>query len=370
MSDRENNGRQVVPNEGRMSRAPSSTSEAAEWFLANREELDSRQREDFTRWLRASPQHMEEYLAVSVIAVELSSICVDDRPVEEIERSARGESDSGRVTVLRPPQPRRSVKPRWLAIAATVLVVAGGAVAVLQMRNPPTAVTMSAAAPVLRLETRHGEQLDRRLDDGSVVHLNTDSAVTIRYEKLQRFVLLTRGQADFEVAHDPARPFSVVAGSLEVIARGTNFDVRIMRDATVVTVVNGRVAVAPAPRQTQQGTQSAAAPAQLALELGAGQQARAAGDNWPPQVASVDPRQATAWLHRQIAFDAEPLAVVAAEFNRYSGKPIVIETASVGALRISGVFSTDDMDAFVAFLRSLKGVRVEVTDTRIRVFGS
>jgi transmembrane sensor len=366
MSDRENNGR---PNESWLSRAPGSTSEAAQWFLANRDELDAGQREAFTRWLRASPRHMEEYLAVSVIAVELSSICVDDRPVEEIERSARGESDSGRVTALRPPRPRRNVKPRWLAIAATVLVVAGGAVAVLQTRNPPTAVTMSEAAPVLRLETRHGEQLDRRLVDGSVVHLNTDSAVSIRYEKLQRFVLLSRGQADFEVAHDLARPFRVVAGSLQVIARGTNFDVRLMQDATVVTVVNGRVAVAPAPRQTQQGTQAAAAPRSV-LELGAGQQALAAGDSWPPQVASVDPRQSTAWLHRQIAFDAEPLAVVAAEFNRYSAKPIVIETASVGTLRISGVFSTDDTDAFVAFLRSLKGVRVEVTDTRISVFGS
>src|SRR5215469_5420632 len=358
MTDRENSGRQVLANE------------AAEWFLANRDELDARQREAFTSWLRASPQHMEEYLAVTVMAVELSSICVDDRPVEEIERSARGATDSGRVAVLRPPQLRRSVRSRWLALAASLLVVTGGAVALLLMRNSPTAVPLSAAAPVLRLETRHGEQVDHRLDDGSVVHLNTDSAVSIRYEKLQRFVLLTRGQADFEVAHDPARPFRVVAGSLEVIARGTNFDVRLMQDATVVTVVNGRVVVEPAPRLTQRGTQSAPAAARSSLELGAGQQARAAGDSWPPQVASVDPRQSTAWLHRQIAFDAEPLTVVAAEFNRYSAKPIVIETASVGTLRISGVFSTDDTDAFVAFLRSLKGVRVEVTDTRIRVFAS
>jgi transmembrane sensor len=358
MSDTENSERQVLANE------------AAEWFLANRDGLDTRQREAFTHWLRASPRHMEEYLAVTMIASELSSISVDDRPVEEIERSARSETDSGRVAVLRPPQPRRTVKPSWLALAASVLIVAGGAVTVLLMRNSPTAVPMSAAEPVLRLETRHGEQMDRRLDDGSVVHLNVDSAVSIRYEKLQRFVLLTRGQADFEVAHDPARPFRVVAGSLEVIARGTNFDVLLMQDATVVTVVNGRVAVEPAPRQTRQRMQSASAAARPSLELGAGQQARAVGDSWPPQVASVDPRQSTAWLHRQIAFDAEPLAVVAAEFNRYSAKPIVIETASVGTLRVSGVFSTDDTDAFVAFLRSLKGVRVEVTDTRIRVFGS
>ena len=55
------------------------------------------------------------------------------------------------------------------------------------------------------------------------------------------------------------------------------------------------------------------------------------------------------------------------ELNRYSAKPIEIVTADLRTLRISGVFATDDIDAFVAFLRSLKGVRVEVTPTTIRV---
>jgi transmembrane sensor len=59
---------------------------------------------------------------------------------------------------------------------------------------------------------------------------------------------------------------------------------------------------------------------------------------------------------------------VAAEYNRYSAKPIEIATPALRGLEISGVFATDDTEAFIAFLRSLKGVRVEVTETRIRVF--
>jgi transmembrane sensor len=70
----------------------------------------------------------------------------------------------------------------------------------------------------------------------------------------------------------------------------------------------------------------------------------------------------------QIAFDHEPLEKVAAEFNRYSPKPIEIATPGLQKLEIRGVFTTDDPDAFIAFLRSLKGVRVEVTETRIRVW--
>jgi transmembrane sensor len=66
-------------------------------------------------------------------------------------------------------------------------------------------------------------------------------------------------------------------------------------------------------------------------------------------------------------FDQEPLERVAAEFNRYSPTPIEIVTPTLRDLQISGVFATDDTEAFIAFLRSLKGVRVEVTATRIRV---
>ena len=75
----------------------------------------------------------------------------------------------------------------------------------------------------------------------------------------------------------------------------------------------------------------------------------------------------TAWLRGEIMFENEPLERVAAEFNRYAPKPIEIATPALRSLQISGVFATDDTDAFIAFLRSLKGVRVEITATRIRV---
>ncbi len=70
---------------------------------------------------------------------------------------------------------------------------------------------------------------------------------------------------------------------------------------------------------------------------------------------------------REIVFDHEPLAAVAAEFNRYAAAPIEIETPTLRDRPISGVFAADDAESFVAFLRSLEGVRVEVTPTRIRV---
>ena len=103
------------------------------------------------------------------------------------------------------------------------------------------------------------------------------------------------------------------------------------------------------------------------VQLVAGQQIRVAEDGWPAMVTTIDTRHATAWLRRQIVFEQEPLERVATEFNRYGPKPIEIVTPALQSLQISGVFATDDTQAFIAFLRSLKGVRVEETATRIRV---
>ncbi len=99
---------------------------------------------------------------------------------------------------------------------------------------------------------------------------------------------------------------------------------------------------------------------------------RPADPHAPGRVAAghavvVDAQRATAWLHREIVFDHEPLEQVAAEYNRYPSKPIEIATPALQKLQISGVFATDDPEAFIAFLRSLKGVRVEETATRFRV---
>jgi transmembrane sensor len=197
-----------------------------------------------------------------------------------------------------------------------------------------------------------------------VLHLNTDSAVTVRYSTTERLITLTSGQAVFEVAHEPSRPFRVLAGSAQVVAVGTRFDVRLTPEATLVTVVEGRVAVGLSPASAGQ-TLDHNSPA--TIEVGADQQVRVAATEWPARAVVVDAELTTSWLRREIVFDHEPLERVAAEFNRYAPKPIEITTPALKSLQISGVFATDDPDAFIAFLRSLKGVRVEVTEKQIRV---
>src|SRR5262249_29758454 len=146
---------------------------------------------------------------------------------------------------------------------------------------------------------------------------------------------------------------------------GTKFDVRLKDNSTLVTVAEGRITVGLSA-SAESGSPNQGYTRQL-VQVNAGQQLTVADEEWPATPVTVDAQRTTAWLHRQIMLENEPLERVASEFNRYAQKPIEIATPALRNLKVSGVFATDNTSAFIAFLRSLKGVHVEVTATQIRV---
>src|SRR5208283_4546504 len=223
--------------------------QAAEWFAASDEApLDERSSAAFTAWLKTSPVHVEEFLGVSAIARDLKEVRHDPEfSVEAVLARARAEDDAAAQL----PRPRsqaavRGPTRRWLTAAASIAACAVLSLCLFLAWNsrPIEHLPAPTGVTALHFETRHGEQLNRRLADHSVVHLDTDSAVTIQYGRNERLVTLTSGQADFEVVHEADRPFRVIAGSAEVVDLGTQFDVRLEHGSTLVTVVEGRVAVA------------------------------------------------------------------------------------------------------------------------------
>lgn len=333
--------------------------QAAEWFIANHSgSLTEKEGAEFLTWLRDSPAHVREYLGVARIAHRLpAAVGKPQVPLETFLAQAANA-----------PAPR-SIRPikdipvrRWQTAAVIMAVFAAvglGLFSLLELRS----TTHVPAPTTLHFETRHGEQQTHHLADNSVLHLNTDTAVTIRYTKTERLVVVSSGEADFEVAHEPGRAFRVFAGAAQLVDLGTQFDVRLEQDSTVVTVVEGQLRVGPSP-MLQSSTSSGQGGF---VQLSANQQIRVIKGEWPPAAATVDAQRATAWLHRQIMFEHEPLQRVATEINRYAPKPIEIVTPELRDLEISGTFSTDDSQEFIAFLRTLEGVQVEVTATRIRV---
>jgi transmembrane sensor len=351
----------VIPNDQEIRFA--ITQRAAEWFMAHRAGLlDESQRAAFLAWLKASPVHIEEYLGITAMERALSSAA--DNPevlLEDLLEQTRAEREVtalGSPFTTSDPLPRPQADRRWFRMATAMGL--GVAIACwLGWWGMSVSVGVDTSKSY---STAHGIQRTWQLEDGSVLHLNTDSAVTVRYSARERYLDLDRGQALFEVAKDAHRPFRVAAGKIEVVAIGTEFDVYRQGNTTAITVIDGVVSVAA----RQSSLKDSGKPELRSLRVARGQQALVEADVVPlgPSLANI--RETEAWMQRQIVFDRRALGQVAAEFNRYTNTPFVIEDAALQQLAVSGVFAADDPASFADFLASLEGVRVVRLPDQIR----
>jgi len=346
--------------------------EAADWLIASRAGLDDVQQDVFNEWLKI-PENAEEYLEAEQLAQDLRESVDPDLDIAALIERARADVDEDDDdTKVRPIPVRAWRTPRPAARGSWVYLAAAAAVAAIILSIPWLSPSHTTPTPIVEqittthFATRHGEQSTQRLADGTQLRLDTDTSVTVRFSSTVRRVEVESGQVNFAVAHDAIRPFRVMAGSAEIVDVGTTFDVYLRPDSTVVTVVEGRVKVSLAP--PGRGGLAGVLGIADSTEVAAGQQLRVAEGRLPSSAVQVDTDTAIAWQRGQIAFHQEPLGDVVAQFNRYAATPIEIDTPTLRELRISGVFANNDTESFVAFLRTLKGVQVDVTPTRIRIF--
>ena len=326
-----------------------SAEQAAAWFVTNASGFPgNRARRQFVAWLKSSPGHVEEYLAVATIASELpaAAALVEESlrgvPVPAIivgERSTLSVAAAAIAHWWSNPGGASAARLRvGVASACALLVVAVAVGALWVHRAAQQAVPLS-------YRTAHGQQGAWGLADGSSIRLNTDAAVTVSFTPTERLVQLTRGQAYFEVAHEPRRPFRVAVNGMQVTAVGTRFDVYRREDRALVTVVEGRVTVS-SPNQPQGQT------------LGAGQRILIGqGVAAVPELADLG--QTEAWLHRQVIFRGRPLGEVVDEFNRYALTHIEITDPLARAITVSGVFDAYDTESFLAFVATIDGLMVQ-----------
>jgi transmembrane sensor len=181
--------------------------------------------------------------------------------------------------------------------------------------------------------TAVGEVRRLQLEDGSVVTLNTNTALKVAYGPQGRAVRLDRGEAFFEVAHDPARPFVVdsPAGSARVL--GTAFDVRLAANRARVDVVRGAVGVSDARSGDH---------AVLRAGQGAWLEGRAVREE-----ALGDPATTATWRQGRLVFYRQPLSEVVAEIGRYRGGVVHVRGQALRDRPVSGVFDITKPDVAI-----------------------
>lgn len=204
------------------------------------------------------------------------------------------------------------------------------------------------------------------MPDGSTVILNTDTALRVELTKRERRITLERGEAFFEVAKDPDRPFVVQVGKRDVIAVGTQFSVRreggdlevVVTDGTVRLQANHLTKPAGAP-----GADTATADKEF-LPAGTVAQAGESG----VLVQQETPAQAAvrlSWRQGVLVFHETTLDDAIADFNRYNVRQVVIADPTVATFRIAGRFRATNVDAFVRLLERGYPIRVEQKGDRL-----
>lgn len=186
-----------------------------------------------------------------------------------------------------------------------------------------------------------GETKLLTLEDGSRVELDARSAVAIHYGDGQRRLALLSGEAWFEVAPDPLRPFVVEAAGGTATALGTAFDVAVEKSGARVTVARHRVAVASGGKNAivEEGQQSAF------VENAATQPSK-----------PVDVERATAWRRGRLIFENRPLGEVVEALGRYHRGYVYFLDTALRARSVSGVFRTDDPLAALDEIESALGL--------------
>ena len=322
-------------NTARDRSADAIAEEAADWVVRlGSNDASAEERLEFVAWLKCSPLHLSAYLGVERTWAALGKVDMSRR-IDVTALLAEPDSNvvqlGGRFSRSRVPTRRRTM---MRALAACALLACAGLIWFqLQLTN--------------RYTTGIGEQRTLRLSDGSTIVLNTDTAVRVSFTDAVREVRLLRGEALFNVAKNRSRPFWV--RSHDVIARavGTSFVVRSKPSETVVTVIEGEVAVADYAQI------KVAAPTIVpdpAVHVTAGTRADVSGGNKVRTVRVANPAAVTSWRSGRLIFDGEPLAEVVAEFNRYNQVQLVLETSQLSQERISGVFDADQPLALARFL--------------------
>lgn len=290
--------------------------EAADWVLRHRDsELDPETVQAFHRWLDSDPDNRRAYDAAQTLLGDAKSAISSDPDLNDMD--------------LKPTSLAKPVVQFLLA-----LFVMGGLFLYFDgpMRLQADVIAGVSELPVIELE------------DGSTVQMNASSAIAFDFSDNARAVRLLRGQALFEVAPDPSRPFSVEAGNTIVTALGTAFDIRRGKTETEVTVTQHAVSV-----DIENADQ--------AIRLEEGQQIDVDSDGGRGEIVEVDANAVLGWRRGVLVLDNAPLSLVAEELERRFRGRIVFAGDGLPERRISGTIAIADTSAALDFLDQALGVK-------------
>lgn len=306
---------------------------AADW--ATRRDLGGlspAEEAEFQNWLAADRRHLGAYGRAEAVLSRL----------ERLNVTAQGPSEDAQPSGLN----RRR------------LILAGG-VAASVAATIGVALRMPGSVPESTFSTAIGQIRQVVLADGSVIFLNTDTKIRVRFTEQVRDISLLQGEAQFDVAKNKKRPFIVSAGDTRVRAVGTSFTVSMLPKRPIQVLVKEGV------------VELQRAGAATAIPVRAGANIQAIAPIGAPIVTVAVPEEKLvrdlAWQRGRIALDNQSLEGAADEFARYNEVRIVVAPA-VSDKTITGLFASNDPVAFAKAAAAVLKLKVEVRGSEVWLF--
>lgn len=309
---------------------------ATEWLVRlDAEEVEESTRAAFFAWLGASEVHQQAY-------IDMEKMWGDLAVVERLGQQAL-EARGGWFSWLQRP----------LGALAGLLAVGVGLLLSLQLLGPTQQQYVTAT----------GQRAEFLLDDGSRLHINTDSEVLVSLQHEQRLLELTRGEAYFDVAPDPDRPLVVQTAGGLVRVLGTRFNIRRDVSGSTITVEEGLVAVVPDSRREQVFEPMFEAD----VTLSAAQQTILSVDQSIAAPVAVDSEAALAWREGRLVYDGVPLERVIADINRYFPGTIKLDDPSLADMEVVGMLNLQNRSATLAALEATFNVQAVQVSNQLTV---
>jgi transmembrane sensor len=312
---------------------------AAEWVVRSSAGLSMEEQAAFSDWLAAEPRHLGAYARAEAILAHLDRIGGAGADVLR-----RGDASS--LSVAKPRITKRQ------AILGGSSLVAGFAAAGGAFVWLPKLIYQEGYSTDL------GETKKVVLSDGSLLTLNTASKVVVHYSREERRVVLTEGEALFDVVKNKSRPFIVSAGDTQVRAVGTSFTVEQLPQGPVRVLVSEGVVEVKRPQVPE------AAPVRLSENTIAVAPFKAPIST--EKITAIQVKRDLAWREGLIAFDNETLSDAAREFFRYSDMHILV-SAELENQTITGLFVSSDPAGFARAAALSLDLQVDISKNEIRL---
>ena len=314
--------------------------EASIWLVRlDNGNLSEQSRIELRKWLSADERHR--------VALKAMADIWDD--MDEILMIADNKSSPNKLSLW--PILKPILKP--VSLAASVSFIA-----LLLWFSMPNDVHKNSYATLV------GQQMDTTFNDGSIIHLNTNSHIETEFSDDKRIIKLIKGEALFEVAHDPNRPFIVYAGDRLVQAIGTKFIVHLKAEDIQVTVTDGKVKTSKvALNKTLADISSldSNATKEDDFYITKGEKLVINKDKAPSliQIEDENMDREISWLNGKLIFVNEKLSYVIEEINRYVEVEIVLKDPAMNNITISGRFDLQDSEALIEAIKLSFNMSVE-----------